>query len=96
MRNREVPVRFFQGAKKGGTKHVFIEGDAIFSYGAHFPMAFKSGKENLFLNKDKYSSSTSAHQSALRREIPSFMKVKEVRTQELIDIMNKKRRNSAW
>lgn len=51
---------------------VYCEDDLIFSYGGHFPMAKYLGEHpkhgHYFIkNSDKYSSSTSAHQSCVRQ-----------------------------
>ena len=58
--------RFANGAERGSASHMFIEGDIIYSYGRHFPLAIRqdwgAGVEYL-LNGDRYSSSTSSHQS---------------------------------
>jgi hypothetical protein len=49
--------------------NVFCDGDLIFSYGSHFPMAKFLGdhpdKPSFIRNGDKYSSSTSHHQSTV-------------------------------
>jgi hypothetical protein len=57
--------RFAKGAESGSASHMFIEGDIIYSYGRHFPLAIRpdwgAGIEYL-INGDRYSSSTSSHQ----------------------------------
>lgn len=73
MKNYDVALRFVQGwvALKGN--NTFIEGNVIYSYGHHFPMAVRlTDNSNLFdggykfiLNEKKYSVSTSKHQSYL-------------------------------
>ena len=58
--------RFSNGAKRGSASHLFIEDDVIYSYGYHFPLAIRRdwGRDIQFLiNGDRYSSSTSSHQS---------------------------------
>lgn len=45
---------------------VYSEGDTIYSYGKHFPMAVKEGANRVWVNPDTYSRTTSKHQSALR------------------------------
>ena len=37
--NQAVADAFAHGATKGGVRHLFIEGDTIYSYGHHFPIA---------------------------------------------------------
>ena len=60
MTNREIAQRFAKGATKGitGNRTIYIEGDVIYSYGAHWPMAFRKGNQ-AFVNGDKYSATTS-------------------------------------
>lgn len=55
-----------------GNSRVYCLDDLIWSYGGHFPMAKFLGKHpkhgNFFIkNSDKYSSSTSHHQSCVRQ-----------------------------
>lgn len=59
------------GAKKG--TNVFIDGDTLYSYGYYFPMAVrmseripKGCKEVIVVNGDRYSVTTSGHQSMLQ------------------------------
>ncbi len=58
--------RFANGAERGSASHMFIEGDVVYSYGHHFALAIRqdwgAGVAYL-LNGDRYSSSTSGHQS---------------------------------
>ena len=46
-------------------RHVFYIGDTLYSYGTHFPLAVKCNK-GWILNGDRYSNSTSIHQSIVR------------------------------
>lgn len=45
---------------------VFTDGRAIYSYGTHFVMAYRDDEGNVLVNTDRYSVTTSRHQSALR------------------------------
>lgn len=57
----------------GKGSSMFYEGDTIYSYGYHFPIAkFITIDENTFIafNENGYSNSTSKHQSHVRRSIP--------------------------
>jgi hypothetical protein len=51
----------------------FIEGHILYSYGQHFPLAVRitdeQGNKYFIVNKNKYSSTTSRHQSTLRRAL---------------------------
>jgi hypothetical protein len=49
--------------------NVFTDGNTIYSYGRHFPMAIRCQDETgtrMLVNEDKYSVTTSKHQSAVR------------------------------
>lgn len=57
---------------KTGNKTIFSDlvngAYVVYSYGRHFPMAvFKNG--NWYVNEDKYSRTTTAHQSYVRQAI---------------------------
>lgn len=76
MTNRETMKAWVDGKKRGrnakGT--VFFEGDVIYSYGPHYPLAVRApGKSGPFfyVNKDKYSVTTSRHQTELLSAIAS-------------------------
>jgi len=45
---------------RGG--HIFYEGDRLYSYGHHFPLAVKCQNNGYILNGDRYSNTTSHHQ----------------------------------
>jgi hypothetical protein len=52
---------------------VYFEGDTIYSYGSHFPMAIRYHSPEIgewyLVNGDKYSVTTGAHQSKLRQAL---------------------------
>ena len=79
----DVAKAWIQGRKLTG-HNVFTDGKTIYSYGEHFPIAHKKDKAILF-NTNKYSSSTSKHQSIVGRNIPEGYKVYECNTGEIID-----------
>uniref|UniRef100_A0A6M3L0S9 Uncharacterized protein n=1 Tax=viral metagenome TaxID=1070528 RepID=A0A6M3L0S9_9ZZZZ len=54
---------FVKGATKGGASHMSVDGDTLFSYGSHFPLLVRMDW-GFLLNADKYSSTTSSHQSS--------------------------------
>lgn len=79
MTNQQIITRFVSGATTGkitrrnsftGQTHtpLFIEGDTLYSYGKHFPLA-KRVEGGFWINPDKYSVTTSKHQSLVRRTI---------------------------
>lgn len=55
--------------------NVFAAGDVLYSYGKHFALAVRTPQGVLVINGDKYSVSTSKHQSIVRNEargVPQF------------------------
>jgi len=51
---------------------IYYKGDVIYSYGSHFPMAIFMGGRCTVINGDKYSPTTSRHQSTLRGVISDY------------------------
>lgn len=80
--NAKVAEEFAEGKKKGSSNRMFIEGDTIYSYGHHFPIAKKVGAKQAEFNDDKYSQTTSTHQrlvkSALERHGYHLRKMKRL------------------
>lgn len=68
MNNKQVAEAFANGAEKGKGNNMFIEGNVLYSYGHHFPLAVRTSG-GFLINQDKYSSSTSKHQSYVRRSL---------------------------
>lgn len=48
---------------------LYFDGRVAFSYGEHFPLAVITGPKTAAVNADKYSSTTSRHQSMIRRAL---------------------------
>ena len=65
MTNREVAQAFANGKQKGKSLHMFIDGDTIYSYGYHFPIARRFQGVILFTNKG-YSQTTARHKTLVR------------------------------
>jgi hypothetical protein len=69
---------------QGACGNIFFEGDTIYSYGHHFPMARFTGKETaggkeiVLVTTDTYSSTTSGHMSLVRQSIPPSVHVIDV------------------
>jgi hypothetical protein len=69
--NRELCHVFMsQSQESGRGSNMFFEGDTIYSYGGHFPLAkiFKNEKV-VYFNSARYSKSTSKHQSYMSSAI---------------------------
>ena len=67
--NRKLAEMFAGGARRGRGSNMFIEGDAIYSYGHHFPIAVRRGRNADYdydFNEDRYSHSTTVHKSRVR------------------------------
>ena len=64
----EVVSRFISGKSKHITSGnlIFHDNDTLYSYGSHFPLLVKTSF-GFIMNADKYSSSTSNHQSHVMR-----------------------------
>jgi hypothetical protein len=80
MKNIDIIKSFVSGATKGKiTRHntftgethtpLFIEGDTIYSYGYHFPLAKRNEDGTFWVNPDKYSVTTSKQQGMVKGAI---------------------------
>jgi hypothetical protein len=86
MKNREVAEEFVNGSSKAEGSNMFIEGNKLFSYGYHFPIAVRliSGEGFKYIwNKSSYSRTTSTHKGYVRRLISDNDILKEVSTNEM-------------
>jgi len=67
--NSAVADLYARGETEGRSGNMIIEGDTVYSYGTHFPIAkHLKGKIYLF-NSDSYSMSTSNHMNLVRRAL---------------------------
>lgn len=67
--NQTLADEFAAGKKHGTGSHLFIEGNTIYSYGYHFPIATIKNDNTVLFNEDKYSPTTSKHQTYVRRAL---------------------------
>jgi hypothetical protein len=76
MNNRQVAHLWASGNKQSAKgSNFYFEGEIIFSYGDHFPIA-RRVSEDLYLITDRgYSVTTAKHKNYVRRAIPGFAKV---------------------
>lgn len=81
--HEDLAISFANGSKKGKASRMFIDGRAIYSYGYHFPIAFRLRVGEYLFNKDSYSASTSRHKSYVRSAVGEEEIVAEVSTSEL-------------
>lgn len=79
----EVPHLWFHkaqdSARSKGRGNLYFEGDTIYSYGSHFPIARhvqnKRGQAAVLFTTRDYSVTTSGHKGMVRRAIPSGVTV---------------------
>lgn len=93
--NEQVAEAFMDGREdKSGT--MFSEGDVVYSYGYHFPIAYRAKDGTIYFNKDGYSNTTARHKYHVRRYINAYKdvgkvkRVVEVSTEELKEAIKEK------
>lgn len=76
MKNSDLARAFAEGATKGKGNNMFINGDIIYSYGLHFPIAQRFSKRRAECSLEKYklpngkiSRSTENHQDLVRHAL---------------------------
>lgn len=94
MNNRKVAERFVNGKTTGTGSHFFIEGDTLYSYGHHFPVARRE-RDIILVTMREYSNSTARHKSHLRTalcgsnvqsiDVPAIENPAEINVQEFLD-----------
>jgi hypothetical protein len=72
MNNTQLAEQFAQKKTEGKGSNLFIEGDTIYSYGHHFPIAQHLGANVVVFNSDSYSSSTARHKCYVLRELRDY------------------------
>jgi hypothetical protein len=65
MKNSKLAERFAMGVNVGTTKHMFIDGDTIYSYGEHFPIARRIAHNLYYFTMSSYSSTTRKHKALI-------------------------------
>jgi hypothetical protein len=76
--NRETIEAYVYKREESGCNSndtIFFEDDIIYSYGYHFPMAKRFG-DVYVVNMDKYSRTTSTHQTILKGMIPLAQQIR--------------------
>ena len=72
MNNDELAKDFYQGATSGKGSNMFIDGNVIYSYGYHFPIALRISRNEWIVNEDRYSHSTLRHQKLVESRLGGF------------------------
>ncbi len=73
MSNKMLARAFANGATSGKGSHMFIEGDTIYSYGRHFPIATRGEDGTIYLTTKTYSVSTARQISHVRSALNDFV-----------------------
>lgn len=92
-KNRELAEAYAEGNEEAKLKHFFIEGKAIYSYGYHFPIAFKIGDYTVLFNKDGYSMTTSRHKNLVRRALINYTII-ELSTEKLKEAIQEEKQKT--
>lgn len=76
----DVARAWARGAARPNNGHnVYHDGTTIYSYGSHYPIAYRDSTNGvIWFNDRSYSTSTSKHCSIVRRHIPSRATVRDV------------------
>ena len=70
MNRTQVADAFASQSKpRARASALYFDGPIAFSYGEHFPLAVITAPKAATVNTDKYSSTTSRHQSMIRRAL---------------------------
>lgn len=77
MNNRDVAHAWaHQNRDRANGSNFYFEGDTIYSYGRHFPIArIDAAEQTVWFTMDGYSSTTAKHKSIARQAIPSRYRV---------------------
>jgi len=73
MNNKMLARAFADGATSGRGSHMFIDGDTIYSYGRHFPIATRGADGTVYLTTKTYSVSTARQISHVRNALHDFV-----------------------
>ena len=77
--HRNLAKAFAEGQTKGKGSRMFIDGDTIYSYGHHFPIARRithNDKLMFLFNSNGYSSSTATHKSYVKSALNEVVEVR--------------------
>ncbi len=69
LTQRKLAQDFIRGETEGRASHMFINNDTIYSYGRHFPIAVRIEDFEFVYNTEKYSMTTTRHQSIVATAI---------------------------
>jgi hypothetical protein len=69
MKNQDVADAFAEGATQGEAGHLFIDGDTIYSYGHHFPIARRIAPNKFLFTTKGYSQTTAVHKGRVMRAL---------------------------
>jgi len=76
--NQKAIENWLTGKSTARSRAIFYDGDTIFSYGYHFPIAVKLGGNVILITRRRYSVTTTQHTNRVFFSIPFRFKVIEV------------------
>lgn len=71
MKNTDIARIYATSNRNASVKHLFIEGDSIYSYGYHFKIAEKIGSKIALFTDREYSQTTSCHKNRVKEALLS-------------------------
>ena len=77
MKNKQVCEDFAQGNADSKTKHLFIEGNILYSYGYHYPLCVRLA-DGYIINSSGYSNTTARHTGEIVRATTNTANLKEL------------------
>jgi hypothetical protein len=81
MNRKQVAEGFaLQFPARGKASSMYYDGPVAYSYGEHFPLAVITAPGHVTVNTDKYSSTTSRHQSTIRGALAGYYTITEADT----------------
>ena len=93
MKQLDIIKVFVEGWTRGRGGNLYIDGNTLYSYGKHFPLAVRlisAHKDNssknryaFILNNDSYSKTTTKHKNWFIKEAGEENIIKKVNTQEM-------------
>lgn len=83
MTSHDKVARAFVAGERATGSRMYTDGDTIYSYGSHWPIATWMDSGTILFNVDVTSSSTSKHTNYVRRKIPSHIDIIECETKEI-------------
>lgn len=85
--HKDIAQAFAYGETKLKGSRMFIDNNAVYSFGYHFPIACRLESGTFLFNKDGYSQSTTRHKNMVRAALNGCTII-EVTRDKIIDAIN--------